>query len=111
MTPRTAAMGRWDFFEPSVPRAAKGGIKAQSGRGGFGKSWWAKRWIQTLESFGFGSRLDRGRSYARRGQVLSIEVIPGHVTASVQGSRAAPYKVEVAINTLTDAQWKTVSEM
>ena len=32
-------------FPKSTPRQAKGGIKAQSKRGEFGKSWWAKRWL------------------------------------------------------------------
>ncbi len=45
---------------------AKGGIKALSKRGTFGESWWAKRWIATLESFNIGARLTRGKSYARR---------------------------------------------
>ena len=66
-------MRYWDdysFFKRSVPREAKGGIKAQSRRGGFGESWWAKRWIHVLESFNIGARLGRGRSYARNGQVL-----------------------------------------
>ncbi len=35
------SMSRWDYddyFPPSIPRAAKGGIKAQSKRGSFGKA-------------------------------------------------------------------------
>src|SRR5438552_2123351 len=41
----------WGYFPKSRPRAAKGGIKAQTKRGQFGASWWAKRWIAVLESF------------------------------------------------------------
>jgi hypothetical protein len=52
-----------DFFPKSKPKAVAGGIKAQSKSGAFGKSWWAKRWIDVLESFNIGSRLQRGRSY------------------------------------------------
>ena len=81
---------RWSdfsFFPPSVPREAKGGIRAQSRRGAFGESWWARRWISVLESFDLGARLGRGRSYARRGQVLDIAVERGLVEARVQGSR------------------------
>ena len=93
-----------DNFPKSLPRAAKGGIKAQSQRGGFGQSWWAKRWIQVLEGFSFGSRLERGRSYARRGQVLDIAIEAGVVTAKVQGSRANPYAVRIAVKTLSKEQ-------
>ena len=98
---------RYDgYFESSRPRKARGGIKAQSRRGGFGQSWWAGRWIEVLEGFDLGARLTRGRSYARRGQVLSINVEEGAVTARVQGSRARPYRVEIRVETLDGSDWK-----
>ena len=50
-----------------------------------------------LESFALGSRLTRGKNYARRGQVVSLDVAPGVVTSSVQGSRKTPYKVSIAL--------------
>ncbi len=99
----------YDYFEPSRPREAKGGIKAQSGRGGFGRSWWARRWIEVLEGFDLGARLGRGRSYARRGQVLSVDVEKGGVTARVQGSRARPYRVEIKVKTLGGSDWKKLT--
>ncbi|EQD27475.1 zinc finger SWIM domain-containing protein, partial [mine drainage metagenome] len=72
---------------PSVPIRTKKGIALADRTGGIGKTWWSKRWIEVLESFGWGSRLQRGRSYARHGQVLELSVTPGKVTARVQGSR------------------------
>jgi uncharacterized Zn finger protein len=95
-------MSWWDFpeFPPSRPRVAKGGIKAQSKKGSFGKSWWAQRWIAVLEGFHLGARLSRGRSYARSGQVLDIQVATGVITARVQGSRPKPYSVEIKVKTL-----------
>ncbi len=93
----------YDRFKPTRPREARGGIKSQSQRGDFGSSWWAKRWVEVLEGFDLGARLSRGRSYARRGQVLSIKVEPGQVAAMVQGSRARPYKVQFNVKTLRDA--------
>jgi uncharacterized Zn finger protein len=101
-------MRRWDrfgFFEPSVPRRAKGGIRAQSKRGTFGESWWAKRWISVLESFDIGARMGRGRNYARSGQVLSIDIEKGTVKAKVQGSRPTPYRVAIEIKSITPANW------
>jgi uncharacterized Zn finger protein len=94
-----------DFYPRSRPRAAKGGIKSQSKRGAFGQSWWAKRWISVLESFDIGARLGRGRSYARNGQVLAIDVAKGKVTAKVQGSQSQPYKVAIAVQGLSAKQW------
>ena len=89
-------------YEYTGPREARGGIRAQSKRGAFGASWWARRWVQALEQFSLGSRLARGRSYARRGQVVSIDVGPGEVAARVQGSRKRPYRVSIAVTTLRD---------
>ncbi len=47
----------WGYYKPKPRIKAKGGIKSQSKRGSFGESWWAKRWIATLESFNIGARL------------------------------------------------------
>ena len=88
------------------PIEVRGGIRAGSKRGAFGSSWWAKRWLQTLEEFRIGSRLDRGRSYARRGQVMSIDVQPGGVTAKVQGSRKRPYNVSIEVRTISPPDWE-----
>ena len=101
---------RWSerYFAPSRPLKAEGGIKAQSKRGGFGESWWAKRWIQVLEGFDIGARLSRGRSYARNGQVLSIGIDKGRVTAKVQGSRPKPYDITMEVKTLSDGDWSKV---
>src|SRR5262249_4717838 len=96
-------------YPRSRPRAARGGIKAQSKRGGFGESWWAKRWIQVLESFEIGARLGRGRSYARGGQVLSIDIDKGKVTAKVQGSRPKPYDITINVKALSAAEWNKLT--
>lgn len=99
-----------DYFPPSKPKAVKGGIKAESQRGGFGKSWWAKRWIAVLESFNIGARLGRGRSYARRGQVSSIDIKKGVVEAKVQGSKAKPYSVTIKISPLSRTDWDKLGQ-
>ncbi len=106
-------MSRWDYFgyyPPSRPRVAKGGIKAHSKRGSFGQNWWAKRWIAVLESFHLGARLQRGRSYARSGQVLSIVVDKGVVSARVQGSRPKPYEVKIQVKQLPKRDWRKLAE-
>lgn len=104
---------KWDRFgrfpPKSQPREAKGGIRASTKRGRFGESWWACRWIQVLESFDIGARLQRGRSYARKGQVLSIDVKKGLVEARVQGSRPKPYEVNIKVRPLLPAEWKRLA--
>lgn len=100
----------WDYYEPSRPIKVEGGIKTKSERGDIGSTWWSKRWIGVLESFNMGARLTRGRSYARQGQVLSIDVQPGIVKAKVQGSRPKPYDVQIRLKPLSDQDWEKVTE-
>ena len=101
----------YGWYEPSRAREVKGGIKAQSKRGAFADKWWGRRWIETLESFRIGARLSRGRSYARKGQVASLEVKKGNVSAKVQGSRATPYRVSIGFKTYSEKQWEQVIEL
>jgi len=100
----------WDYFEPSRPIKVEGGIKTKSEHGAIGSTWWSKRWVSVLESFNMGARLTRGRSYARQGQVLSIDVQPGQVKAKVQGSRPRPYNVEIHLKPLSDQDWDKVTD-
>lgn len=93
------------------PLQAHGGIKAESHQGGFGKSWWARRWQSILDSFRIGGRLVRGRTYARQGQVLSIDFHLGEVKARVQGSQPEPYNVTMAVKRLDDEEWDQVLEV
>lgn len=90
------------------PRLAADGIVAKSQRGAFGESWWAKRWIASVEAVGWGGRLTRGRSYARGGAVTKLEVMVGKITASVQGSEAKPYRVNISVPQLSNAVWERV---
>lgn len=96
------------YFPPSKPIKTSDGIESRTKRGAFGESWWAKRWLAALESYSVGSRLQRGRSYARGGQVLEILIAPGLVTASVQGSRPTPYKISIRLPALKDPEWERV---
>ncbi len=92
----------------STPIPVEGGLQARSQRGQIGDTWWSRRFVAVLESFGIASRLQRGKRYARAGQVLSMEIAEGEVRASVQGSRARPYRVFVETRTLTPAEWDAV---
>ena len=109
MTDETGAAGG-GFYPSSRPRKAAGGIRARSKRGSIGEQWWSRRFIDVLESFGLQSRLSRGRNYARSGQVLSLDIGTGHVTARVQGSRVKPYSVRLTVDPLTTRQWRRVEE-
>jgi len=86
----------------------EGGLVARSARGAIGEHWWSRRFLEVLESFALGSRLTRGKNYARRGQVISLEVAPGVVKALVQGSRPTPYKVSIALPAFSELVWAKV---
>ncbi len=100
----------WGGYTPSKPIKVEGGIKAKSKRGSIGDTWWSKRWVSVLESFGWSNRLERGRRYARKGQVLDFKLSPGKVTARVQGSVPKPYSVKIEIEPLIDREWDDVIE-
>lgn len=95
----------WERHGPSLPSH---GIKARTRRGAFGKTWWASRWIDALEHLVNPGRLARGRSYARSGRVLSIEVHRDGVQAVVKGTRPQPYQVSIQFRRLGDAEWQRV---
>ncbi|WP_094227629.1 SWIM zinc finger family protein [Methanolobus psychrotolerans] len=99
----------WRGYSPSKPIKTDGGIKTRSKRGSIGDTWWSKRWVKVLESFGWSNRLERGRRYARSGQVLSLKFIPGKVTAKVQGSAKNPYSVSIEIEPLNEKEWDRVA--
>src|SRR3546814_4233526 len=53
-----------------------------------------------VEEIGDKPRVTRGRTYARSGQVLALDIEPGVVTAEVQGSQLQPFVSTLSIDTL-----------
>lgn len=102
-------MNDW-YPPPSRPRPVDGGLKARSTRGAIAQTWWSERFIEVLESIGVAGRLERGRTYARKGQIIDMRVESGAVTASVQGSRARPYRVRIGLTAFGKAQWAQVCQ-
>jgi uncharacterized Zn finger protein len=97
----------WESHGPLLPAD---GIKARTQRGEFGKTWWASRWIAALERVVNHARLVRGRSYARTGRVLSLDVSADGIVARVLGTRKTPYEVHVRFRALSAADWDDVLE-
>lgn len=100
----------WGHYQPARPRPVKNGIKTKSQRGRIGETWWSQRWIGVLESFDMGARLSRGRSYARRGQVVSMDIQKGVVDARVQGTRPIPYSIKIELKPLSEKDWDKVTD-
>ncbi|WP_433354653.1 SWIM zinc finger family protein [Microtetraspora malaysiensis] len=101
---------RGDWFEPSRPIKVEGGLRVRSRRGSIGEQWWSRRFIDILETVCDSGRLSRGRSYARSGQVLDLEIAPGRVRSRVQGSRPTPYQVVVEVEAYGADRWRDVVE-
>jgi len=87
----------YSWYKPTSPKKVDNGIKTRSKRGAFARQWWGKEWISRLERFNDSSRLARGRSYARKGQVTGLDVTSKGVSAKVQGSRVRPYTVSIRL--------------
>jgi uncharacterized Zn finger protein len=83
----------------------KDGLRTKRPRGVIGATWWSQRFLEVLSRFHESGRLARGRSYARRGQVINLDVRPGRVDARVQGSRVQPYRVTIGVAAIDDADW------
>ncbi len=74
------------------------------------REWWAQRWVDVLESFGWRRRLERARNYARQGNVLDIQFDGSKVAAQVQGTAPEPYDVSLSLDPFDDEQWQYVIE-
>lgn len=73
----------------------------------FADTWWGSSWIETMERTALDpEQLKKGRRYAFAGQVGSITVSPGRISAPVHdGDQYTPHDTVVRIGTLTDAEW------
>lgn len=70
-------------------------------------SFWGKAWCSNLERYSdYASRLPRGRSYVRSGQVVDLQIAAGKVAALVSGTEL--YKTTIAIAPVKSPQWKAI---
>ena len=97
-----------DLYAETAPIKVVGGLEARSKRGAIGETWWSRRFLGAMEPYLVGGRGGRGRSYARRGQVVELSVAPGVVSARVQGTQREPYEVKIAMPAATPDQWERV---
>lgn len=72
-------------------------------------TFWGKAWCRQLQTYqDYESRLPRGRSYLRAGNVYNLTIEPGLITAIVAGS--ALYEVSVRIGSLLKSDWERLKE-
>ena len=94
------------------PKKVKNGIKVRAKRGELGQGWLAKNWMDALYNSTYSSdAFPRGRTYARKGQVLSVDVKKGSVVAMVQGTAAKPYTMIMKVGIPGAEFWKCFARM
>ncbi|WP_305094567.1 SWIM zinc finger family protein [Prescottella sp. R16] len=72
-------------------------------RTGSPRSGWGRALLDVLDRVGDPGRIARGRTYARGGRVLALDVAAGRVVADVQGSQLAPFTATLTLRTLDAA--------
>ena len=100
----------WWRYRNTKRLEVKGGIKLQSRRGESAQSWWGRRWNELLYPRIDEGRLSRARTYARRGQVESMDVRVGTVRGIVQGSMSEPYECTISVEQIGREGWGRVAD-
>lgn len=91
---------RGEKFEP---------LPAPTGQKKLSTTFWGQAWCRNLESYQvYESRLPRGRSYLRQGNVYNLEIEPGKLSAVVAGSEL--YDTSIHIQPLPKKQWQQIVE-
>ena len=73
------------------------------------KTFWGRAWCSNLERYSdFANRLPRGRTYARNGSIVDLQITPGKITAVVSGSEI--YDVKINIQPLRSERWKKLKQ-
>ena len=68
-----------------------------------------KAWCTHLESYSdYSNRLPRGRTYARNGSVVDLQVSPGQIEAIVAGSDT--YEINIQISKLKSKRWHQIRD-
>ena len=71
------------------------------------KTFWGKSWCDNLERYSdYSNRLPRGRTYARNGSVVDLQITAGEIQAYVSGSEL--YRVAVTVAPVSKVQWKSI---
>ncbi len=109
MTP-PSYYGDWPRYVPVAERRKKAARKVAAlkksgrkvapieiGRGRkIARTFWGESWCTNLEAYSdFANRLPRGKTYARNGSVIDLQISTGRVTALVYGSKLYEIAVEV----------------
>ena len=72
-------------------------------------TFWGKAWCDNLERYSdFANRLPRGRTYARNGSIIDLQIHKGQITAIVQGSDT--YNITIDLKPFDKKDWKKITQ-
>lgn len=117
------AWRRFSRWAPNVPvaqrrRAAENEAKKLAKRGQtlapinipgrqIATTFWGKSWCANLERYSdYSNRLPRGRTYARNGSVVDLQITAGEISALVSGSSL--YRISIKIDPMESKRWKAI---
>ena len=98
--------------EKEAQRLAKNGTQLNplriTGRN-IATTFWGKAWCDNLEDYcDEYNRMPRGRTYARNGSVVDLQVNQGKITGLVSGSSL--YKISIVIDSLSAIAWQKLCQ-
>lgn len=108
------ARERKDKIQRQIEKRRKRGerfeaLAAPAGRQKLCTSFWGQSWCQNLEAYqDYETRLPRGRSYLRQGNVYNLEIEPQAIHAMVAGSEL--YETSISIQPLPKKRWQEIVE-
>jgi uncharacterized Zn finger protein len=74
---------------------------------GIATSFWGLAWCKNLEIYAdWANRMPRGRTYARNGSIVDLQIESGKITALVSGSSL--YKIKISIEPLNKQRWQAI---
>jgi uncharacterized Zn finger protein/superfamily II DNA or RNA helicase len=76
----------------------------------YGTTWWGQQWLNALNQIDYSNRLPRGRTYANKGAVVSINMEGNQILAEVEGSRPYPYQIALTIPRFSRSQKASIIE-
>ncbi|MDR0668752.1 MAG: DEAD/DEAH box helicase [Treponema sp.] len=77
----------------------------------YGRTPWGRWFLEVLDSYAMGERLNRGRRYANAGKVLSLSIKDRRVSAKVKGNYRPSYTVIVDFPALQEKERVRVLEL
>jgi uncharacterized Zn finger protein len=87
----------------AAPRRVRNGVKLQRAETA---TWVGQRWSALVEQLIPTKERIEGLDYARRGQTVSLELVPGGLEARVQGRAAQPYTTRWRLPVFDEGQWQ-----